>query len=148
MRRSSAVCSSASGLRTTAANRGWENSRPIAAPICANSLAGPSRSSRAINDACKLAGTANAGEGTKAAARRASPQHRLRHLFHEQRDAVRALDDILPYVRRQGLVADDVVDHGADLAGRQRIEIEGGHVRLSYPARLEFRPEGYDQQHA
>ena len=29
-----------------------------AAPICATSLAGPSRSSRAINEACKLAGTA------------------------------------------------------------------------------------------
>ncbi len=73
MRRSSAVCSSASGLRTTAASREWENSRPIAAPICANSLAGPSRSSRAINDACKVAGTADAREGTAATARSASP---------------------------------------------------------------------------
>jgi hypothetical protein len=36
----------------------WENSRPIAAPICATSLAWPSRSRRAINDACKVAGTA------------------------------------------------------------------------------------------
>ena len=75
-------------------------------------------------------------------------QHRLRHLFDEQRDAVRTLDDILPYVRRQRIVADDVLDDGADFAGRQPIEAEEGHVRLSYPARLEFRPEGYDQQHA
>src|SRR5215468_3440339 len=29
---------------------------PIAAPICATSLAGPRRSRRAISDACKLAG--------------------------------------------------------------------------------------------
>ena len=59
--------------RTTAANRGWENSRPIAAPICATSLAGPSRSSRAISDACRLAGTASDGDGTAATARSAAP---------------------------------------------------------------------------
>src|SRR5215475_10271856 len=75
-------------------------------------------------------------------------QHRLRHFFHEQGDAVRALDDIVSYVRRQRIVADDVLDDGADFAGRQPIEAEEGHVRLSYPARLEFRPEGYDQQRA
>src|SRR5438876_592544 len=57
---------------TPAASRGWENSRPIAAPICANSLAGPRRSSRAINDACKLAGTLRAGDGIAATVRRAS----------------------------------------------------------------------------
>ena len=73
MRRSSADPSSASGLRTTKASRAWENSRPIAAPICATSLAGPSRSSRAISDACKLAGTARAGDGTAATVRRAAP---------------------------------------------------------------------------
>src|SRR6266516_7122331 len=61
-------------------------------------------------------------------------QHRLRHLFHEQGDAVGALDDILSYVGRQRIVADDVIDDGADFAGRQPIEIEGGHVRLSYPS--------------
>ena len=73
MRRSSADPSSASGLRTTAASRAWENSRPIAAPICATSLAGPSRSSRAISDACRLAGTARAGDGIAAAVRCAAP---------------------------------------------------------------------------
>ena len=45
----------------------------MAAPICATSLGGPSRSSRAISDACKLEGTARAGEGTAATVRRASP---------------------------------------------------------------------------
>src|SRR5262245_25131693 len=34
------------------------------------------------------------------------------------------------------------------LPSRQPIEAEGGHMRLSYPAGLEFRPEGYDQQDA
>jgi hypothetical protein len=42
-------------------------------PICATSSAGPSRSSRAISEACKLAGTARAGDGIAAAVCRASP---------------------------------------------------------------------------
>ena len=41
---------------------------PIAAPICATLLAGPSRSSRAISEACRLEGTASAGEGAEATA--------------------------------------------------------------------------------
>ena len=45
----------------------------MTAPICATSLEGPSRSSRAISDACKLAGTAMAVGGTAAVVRRASP---------------------------------------------------------------------------
>ena len=44
----------------------------MAAPIWATSLAAPSRSSRAIRDACKLAGTARAVDGTVAAVRCAS----------------------------------------------------------------------------
>jgi hypothetical protein len=38
-------------------------------------------------------------------------QHRLRHLLHEQRDAIGPLDDVLSNVRREQLVADDAVDH-------------------------------------
>ena len=48
MRRSSADAVSASGLRATATRSVCENSRPIAAPIWATSLAGPSRSRRAL----------------------------------------------------------------------------------------------------
>ena len=50
--------------------------------------------------------------------------------------------------RREELVADDAVDHGVDFALRQPIDGEGGDMRLSDPRRLEFRPEGHDQQHA
>ena len=75
-------------------------------------------------------------------------QHRLGHFLHEQRNAVGALDDVLPDTRRQLLVADDAVDHGVDVALRQPIEGEGGDMRPSDPRRLEFRPEGHDQQHA
>ena len=116
-------------MRATAASRACENSRPIAAPICATSLAGPSRSSRAISEACRLAGTASVGDGTAAAvcARRTLAlrlQHRLRHFLDEQRNAVGALDDVLPDVRRQHLVADDAFDHGVDFAFPKSIERE------------------------
>jgi hypothetical protein len=46
----------------------------------ATSLAGPSRSSRAISDACRLAGTANAGGGTAAVVRSASSSRASRTL--------------------------------------------------------------------
>ena len=75
-------------------------------------------------------------------------QHRLGHLLHEQRNTVGALDDVLPDARRDELVADDAVDHGVDIALRQPIDCESGHVWPSDPRRLEFRPEGDDQQHA
>ena len=107
MRRSSAAWSSASGLSTAAANSAWENSRPIAAPICAISLAEPSRSSRAIRDACKLAGTASAGDGMAAAVCRALAlglQHRLSHLLHEQRNAVGALHNLRHHIRSSSLL--------------------------------------------
>jgi hypothetical protein len=70
MRRSNSDLSSAPGWRTTEASKACENSRPIAAAICASSLAEPpSRSSRAMSEACRLAGTASAGDGTAASAR-------------------------------------------------------------------------------
>ena len=73
MRRSNADISSASGWRTTAASKGCENSRPIAVAICASSLAGPpSRSSRAMSEACRLGGTPSAGDGIAATARTAA----------------------------------------------------------------------------
>ena len=153
MRRSSADPSSASGLRTTAASSAWENSRPIAAPICATSLAGPSRSSRAISEACRLAGTARAGDGTDAAACSAALSLSASSTAFvisstNSGNAVGALDDVLPDVRREELVANDPVDHGVDFALRQPIEGEGGHVGPSDPRRLELRPERHDQQHA
>jgi hypothetical protein len=37
-------------------------------------------------------------------------QHRLRHFFHEQRDAVSAFDDVLPDARGQRLIVSDAVD--------------------------------------
>ena len=61
--------------RATATSSVCANSRPIVAPICATSLAGPSRSSRAIRGACRLAGTASVGGRTSStsSARSAAP---------------------------------------------------------------------------
>src|ERR1700757_3322045 len=78
MRRSSAKPSSASVLRATEARRVYGITRPIVAPICATSLAAPSRSRRAISEACKLAGTASAGDGTAASVRSCRLLIRLR----------------------------------------------------------------------
>ena len=73
-------------------------------------------------------------------------QHRPRHLLDEQRNAVGALDDVLPDIRGQQLVADDAVDHDADFALPQPVDGEECHVRAADPRRLELRPEGHDQQ--
>ena len=75
-------------------------------------------------------------------------QHRLCHLLYKQRDAVGALDNVLPDVCRQRLVADDVLDQGVDLAMSQPVEGKTCDVRLSDPGRLELRPERHDQQYA
>src|ERR1700730_857630 len=49
-------------------------------------------------------------------------QYRLGYLFHEQRNAVGALDDVLPDVCWKNLVADYTVNHGVDVALRQPID--------------------------
>ena len=49
-------------------------------------------------------------------------QYGLGHFLHEQRNTIRALNDILPRARRNDLVADNVVDHRLDVALRQPIE--------------------------
>ncbi len=77
-----------------------------------------------MSEACRLAGTAWFGDGTAAVVRRAVAfasclQYRLRHLLDEQRDAIGSLDDVLPEVRRDDLVANDAIDHGVDFALRQ-----------------------------
>ena len=74
-------------------------------------------------------------------------QYRLGHFLHEQGNAIGALDDVLPNVRWEQLVADDAVDHRADFALCQPIDGEGGDVRPSDPGRLELWPERHEKQH-
>ena len=112
-------------------------------------LAEPSRSSRAISEACRLAGTARGGDGTARQcllrfAFALCLQHRLRHFLYEQRDAVSALDNVLPDSLGQRLVASDAVDHGVDFALPEPIECEGGDVRPSNPRRVKLRSVSND----
>ena len=93
-------------------------------------------------------GRRNRGDASARVAFAFRRQYGLRHLLHEQRNAVGALDDVLPDARREGLVADDAIDHGADFPLSQPIDGEGGDVRSSDPSRIEFRPERHDQQYA
>jgi hypothetical protein len=74
-------------------------------------------------------------------------QHCLGHLLHEQGNAIRALDDVLPDTRPDEFVADNVVDHGLDVALRQPIDCESRYVRPSDPGRLELWTERHNQQH-
>ena len=104
----------------TAASRACENSRPMAAPICATSLAAPSRSSRAIREACKLAGTAKAGDGIAAAACPAAPSlpaSRTALVISSTNNGMPSVRSIMSclIVRREQFVANDPVDHGVQL---------------------------------
>jgi hypothetical protein len=74
-------------------------------------------------------------------------QHRLRHLLDKQRDAVSALDNVLPDVRWKKLVTDDPVDHCADVAFCQSINRESGDVRASKPRWIELWSERHEKQH-
>ena len=124
----------------------------MAAPTCATSFAGPSRSSRAISEACRLAGTVRTGDGiTEVRCSRrvfaARLQHRLRHLLHEQRDAVGALDDVAADVRRKRRVADDRSMIASMSCCAKPIDGQRRHMGPADPGRLEFGPERHDQQH-
>ena len=70
---------------------------------------GPSRSSRAISEACRVARHRERGSGHAPTARRrlraGTFQHRLGQFLDEQRHAVGALDDLRDDLRRQRRVA-------------------------------------------
>ena len=73
-------------------------------------------------------------------------QHRLRHLFHEQRDAVGAFDDVLSDVGGKHPVAGDLFNQGDHLARGEPIDRERRHMWTSDPGRGEFRPERHEQE--
>jgi hypothetical protein len=77
--RSSAVCRAPPSIPATACSKPYEKPGPIAAPICATSRAGPSRSSRAVRDCWSVGGIA------WDAALLAALQQESRYLLDEQR---------------------------------------------------------------
>ena len=109
--------SSASGLRATAASKAWENSRPIVAPICATSFAGPSsvepRHQRRVQ-ACRHGLQGPAREPPQACAgprpRSAASSTAFVISSTNKANAVGALDDLRQHVRRQLLVTNQPRD--------------------------------------
>jgi|SRR6516162_7528198 len=75
-------------------------------------------------------------------------QHRLRHLLHEQRDAVGTLDNVLPNVCRQQLAAGNVVNHRVYVTMSQPVQGKRRYMGLSNPRSLELRSKCHDHQHA
>src|SRR6185436_3492086 len=73
-------------------------------------------------------------------------QHRLGYLLGEQRNAVGALDDVLPDARRQRSAADDSLDQEIDVARRQSMQGQLSHVGPSDHGWAEFRPESNEYQ--
>ena len=73
-------------------------------------------------------------------------QHRLRHLLHEQRNAVGALHDLRQHIRRQLLVPDKPRDDGGRFTLPKPVQRQARHLRLSHPWRVELGAEGHDQQ--
>ena len=124
----------------------------MAAPICATSLAGPSRSSRAISEACKLAGTAKAGDGTAPAVRRASPSPSASSTAF----VISSTNSGMPSVRS---TISAITSAGSSLFPTRRammaaaftlaksVERQARHVRPSSPRRVELGAESYNEQH-
>ena len=125
----------------------------MAAPICATSFAGPSRSSRAISDACRLAGTARAGDGMAAAVRCAAPSLPASSTALVISSTNKGMPSVRSMMSWRMLAGRDLLPTtrsimALDFALRQPIDGESRHVRPSDPGRLELWPERHDQQHA
>jgi hypothetical protein len=65
-------------------------------------------------------------------------QYSFGHFLHEQRNTVRALNDVLPDARRNELVPDDIVDHCLDVV----LHLCGAHALLKVPASNTFAAIG------
>ena len=94
----------------------------MAAPICSTSRAEPSRSTRAINEACSVVGIASGCSrpvehvAVVVLVQLLAFQHGLGQLLDEQRHAVGALDDLVEHAGRQRLAAGDVIHQRQPLA--------------------------------
>ena len=118
------------GRSATAASSAWENSRPMAAPICATSLTRASRSRRASSESCSVAGIASGGRGRElvvvaGVAKQAGLEHRLGQLLDEQRHAVGLGHDLLQRPRPAGPVAPTTRGHHGRALSRRLSRLSG-----------------------
>lgn len=74
-------------------------------------------------------------------------QYRFGQFLDEQRNTVRALNDLRHHVRPQLFVSYKVSDDGGHLALAKPIEHHSRHLCLSGPRWSELRPGGDDEQH-
>ena len=144
----SRACSSGSPRPATAASRAREKRRPITAPICASSLAGPSRSSRLVSEACSVVGMRCGGrEGGDSARAAVSPASTtaLVSSSMNKRHAVGPLEDLVDHVGRQAVAAEPSDEFAAGGAAEA---VQGQRVDLlvADPGRIEVGPEGHQQQ--
>jgi len=101
----------------TASSRRYENSRPIAAPICAVSLTcvSPiqSRHQRVLQGRGNRERSQRRRENKSALllAQQTGLKHGLGQFLHEQRHAVGLGDDFIQHFRRQRPAAGDAMDH-------------------------------------
>ena len=133
------------------ANSSYENSRPITAPTCAISLAGPSR---------RAAPSAKRANSRAPRAPRTEPRRGLPRLAFALRldiaFVISSTNRRIPSVRSaisaitsaaNCSVPDKVSDDGGHVELPEPIERQARHMRLPDPGRSEFGPEGDDEQH-
>ena len=125
----------------------------MTAPICPISLAtGPSRSSRAISEACKVGRDRERRQRARRQHRRdpvvatAGFEHRLGQLLDEQRHAVGALDDLVDDLAGKAGIAGEPLDQRRAVAPAEPVQRQHRHMRLAAPGVLELGAEGDDQQ--
>src|SRR5215831_12604431 len=131
-RRARAACNSSSGRRETACSSRYENSRPIAAPICATRRTDARRSSRAISESCSVVGI---------------PTSDTAQFLDKQRHAVGAINDLSEDLVGQASAAGDLRYQSSPIAPIQAIERQHADLRLAGPGRLELGAERDDEQH-
>ena len=99
------------------------NSRPMTLPICASSLASPSRSRRAISEFLQRRWNGQRLERIRGAVEvQHGVEHRLREFFDEQRDAARLLEDRMHDGSRQGALTQDRAQEAGAGCGVKRFE--------------------------
>ncbi len=134
------IPSFASGLHATAASSCVGEFSSDSRPDLCEFFGWPSRSSRAISDACRLGGTAIVGEGTKAAVRRASSSDSVSSTAfvisstNSGTPSVRSIMSLRMFAG-SGLLPMIWSIMTFDCAGRQSIEDDGCDVRLFDPGR-------------
>ena len=102
------------------------------AATCATSLTPGTRSSRAISEAWREA-------GTTARSRRSCFQHRLGEFLNEQRDAVGSSCDLSQHFGGQALVPGQACNNRLGRAAAEAVQREPRHVRVSAESRLIVR---------